>query len=291
MRYLEELARELAKALPEDLKPLRRVLEAVGWILEELRPLLPNEELAPPALLDLGRENLRDPDAVGVIALELDELLLPPNLLDFDAGTAVTVGVKSLLVIVVALLGPPFFLLGANVGRGLDANGLITGVNVRFLDWKVKRDFVRPPSSSSSSTSSFSSVVLSSSGLALSLSDPSITTGDGEMGEVVAFISWSGAFVGEGEIPLAEVGETEGVPTIKLEVLSIICAYLPSITVPKTLDWYNVVVSFCTMDPSMSRTRPVLCGVGVSVAKEDCLSLSTCSVLVLSMTCAYRLSI
>lgn len=290
--YLDELERDTTGALdPADvLKPPPPLREDVGWILDEVRPR-PNDELPPPpaALLDFGRENLREPDAVGAMAL-LALLLLPPNLFGFDAGTAVTVGVKSLLVMVVALPGPPFLRLGANVGLGLDTNGRMTGVKVRFLVWKVRRDLVRLLSSSSSSSSpssspSFNSVVVSSSVLVLSVSEPSMTTGDGEMGMSVALIAWSGACVGVGVIALAGDGWIVcGLPTMKLDVLSIIWAYRPSMTVPKTLDWYKVVVSFCTIEPSINRTKPVLWATGVSVAKDDCLSKSTSRELVLSMT-------
>lgn len=74
---------------------------------------------------------------------------LPPM-----AGVAVMVGVKSDRDIMVALLATKFFRFGANDGRFRDANGRMTGVNVRFFVANVKRDFLRPFSSISSSFSS-----------------------------------------------------------------------------------------------------------------------------------------
>lgn len=138
------------------------------------------------------------------------------------AGIAVTVGVKSLRVIVVALPALLPFLLGANVGLARDANGRITGVNVLFLDWNVSLDLTRPSESSVLFSSSSGFSVLSSTSLE-SLIEPSITTGDGEM--VADGVTWT-LWVAVGEI----VGAM-----MKLDVLSIIWAYLPSITVPRTL--------------------------------------------------------
>lgn len=148
-------------------------------------------------------------------------LLFPPNLplvlSDLIAGVAVIVGVKSDLVMVAALLKPLPLRFGANVGRFLDTNGRMTGVNVRFLLEKVKRDLTRPfgPISSSSSSSS-SSVLFSSSALVLSsFKELSITTGDGLIGAAVAAIPGDSV----------AVGASEGAAvfsTIKLDVLSII---------------------------------------------------------------------
>lgn len=145
--------------------------EEVGEIrpVEDL-PLVPAvgvyEEGAPPGvLLDLGLENLLELDDDGFTStldgafclLLLANLFLvaPPEV--FAAGVAVIVGVKEFLVIVVALPTSPVFFLGRNVGLGLEANGLILGVNVFFLDENVNLDvFLLPPSSPSSSSSSSS---------------------------------------------------------------------------------------------------------------------------------------
>lgn len=165
----------------DDLNPVRLELapnpEEVGWIFE--LPLLPNAEFRP-LDEDFGLENLF-PEAVGCICVAPEDDLLPPNLLGLDAGIAVTVGVKSLRVIVAAALWPVCFFFGAKVGLCLEAKGLITGVKVRFLDWNVNRDLTRPLSSSSS----FSSVESSSSTFALSLIEPSTTAGVGEIMSVL----------------------------------------------------------------------------------------------------------
>jgi hypothetical protein len=91
---------------PDDLNPPRLELApnpvAVGCILAELLLPPPNAELPTPALDALGLENLREPDAVGTTLLTLDDDRLFPKRAGFDAGTAVTVGVTSLLVTVVA---------------------------------------------------------------------------------------------------------------------------------------------------------------------------------------------
>lgn len=84
------------------------------------------------------------------------------------AGVAVIVGVKSLLEIIVALLATKFLRFGLNVGRFLDANGRISGVNVFFFAANVKRDFLRPFSSVSSSFSPFSLSLSSSSSFSFS---------------------------------------------------------------------------------------------------------------------------
>lgn len=70
------------------------------------------------------------------------------------ANVAVTVGVISVLVIIVAAC--TFFLLGLNVGLLRDANGLIAGVKELFLEENDNRDFFFFNFSSPSSSSSLS---------------------------------------------------------------------------------------------------------------------------------------
>lgn len=113
-------------------------------------------------------------------------------------GVAVIVGVKSLRVIIVALLATRFFRFGANVGRLRDANGRMIGVNVRFFVANVKRDFLRPFSSTSSTFSPSSSFVSSSFSDSSSLScspseftEPSSTAADGLMAAAVGFTSFN----------------------------------------------------------------------------------------------------
>lgn len=120
--------------------------------------------------LVLKRENLLEPlaeagvpvtDALAACGALLERLAPPAKRRVLVsalpiAGVARIVGVKSDCVMIVALLASKFFRFGANVGRFLDANGRMTGVNVRFFVANVNRDFLRPFSSTSSSTSSTS---------------------------------------------------------------------------------------------------------------------------------------
>lgn len=107
-------------------------------------------------------ENLLEPDGDSVEEYgpigEVTRLRDDANLLPLPAKVAVIVGVISVLVIVVAACAPLRF--GLKVGLFLEANGLITGVKVLFLDENVNRDFFlefcpSSPSSPSSSLSSF----------------------------------------------------------------------------------------------------------------------------------------
>lgn len=171
---------------------------------------LPLDPEKPLEVLDLGLENRLEDDE-GFISrddelflLEANRFRLDPNPLVFDAGVAITVGVNEVRVIVVA--GSPVFFFGKNVGLGLDAKGRILGVNVFFFEVKLSLDLERLPPSLSSSplSSSFS----------LSLWEVSITASDGastvgKIGEAVA---------------VGEIGGVDVISTLKLEVLSMICA-------------------------------------------------------------------
>lgn len=91
--------------------------------------------LLPENLLELDGDTVDEYGPIGELTRPLDDA----NLLPFPANVAVIVGVMSVLVIVVAPCAPLRF--GLNVGRFLDANGMITGVNDFFLEENVNLDF------------------------------------------------------------------------------------------------------------------------------------------------------
>ena len=116
-------------------------------------------------------------------------------------------------------------------------------MKVRFLVENVNLDFLRfllasSSPSVSSSLSPSSSVSLSVVPLP-SLSELSITAGVGDVVEESVGVTETYGFrAAVGAISLTlEPGTEVGVTaTLKLEVLSMICAYRPSINVPTTLD-------------------------------------------------------
>lgn len=80
-----------------------------------------------------------------------------------------------------------------------------------------------------------SSSLTSSSGFRVSEREPSITAEEGEIVTLVGLMFSSGGRVDVGDINSVDEGAKFSFK--KLEVLSITCAYRPSIIVPITFDW------------------------------------------------------
>lgn len=162
----------------------------------------------------------------------------PPMLLTsdgFDAKVATTVGVRRARVMVVALVPFSFLRRGRNVGLLRDENGRISGVNV-FLREEDGLEGTRPRPESSPLPSSLSSPSPSES------PEPSpepwelsIASGDGELVGAAKFGTAVDAVITSPGLTVGDEAMVVG-STLKLEVLSMICAYRPSIRVPTTWD-------------------------------------------------------